>query len=57
MTINFDNLCENILETLEYGEVLGSTGPYDTSDARIPKVIGPIIRRKRKKVGRKKKST
>jgi hypothetical protein len=46
MTKKFDEYCKKILEDLSVGEVLGNSGPYDTSDARVPKIIGPMMRRK-----------
>ena len=46
MTKKFDEYCKKITEDLTAGGVLGNDGPYDTSDARVPKIIGPMLRRK-----------
>lgn len=47
MTLKFDNYITKILENASVASVLGNDGAYDASDARVPKVIGPMLRRKR----------
>jgi hypothetical protein len=46
MTKKFDEYCKKITEDLTAGGVLGNSGPYDTSDPRVFKIIGPVLRRK-----------
>lgn len=47
MTKHFDNYFNKLLEDISVASVLGNDGAYNTSDARVPKIIGPLLRRKR----------
>ena len=51
MTKNFDDF---IKENMGVADVVGNDGPYDTSDARTPKIMGPMLRRKKFKKKRHK---
>lgn len=50
MTKKFDKF---IQENMGVADVVGADGPYPTDDARTPKIMGPMIRRKGKKNRRK----
>lgn len=54
MTKNFDNFFKGFMENTE-ASVFGNTGPYDTSDARTPFIIGTFNRRGKVKKKRKKR--
>lgn len=45
MTKKFDNF---IKESMTDAGVLGNDGPYDVSDVRTPKILGPMLRRRKK---------
>jgi hypothetical protein len=50
MTNKFDKFIKSILrEDLSVSGVLGNDGAYDTSDARIPKILGSKSRKRRKR--------
>lgn len=56
MLPKFDSFLKTILEDIEsVGSVYGNDGAYDTgNDNRIPKVLGPMLRRRKKPRYRKK---
>jgi hypothetical protein len=51
MTKKFDNF---IKENMGVADVVGADGPYPTDDARTPKILGPMIKRKKFKKKRHK---
>jgi hypothetical protein len=55
MPSKFDSFLLHILEDIEsVASVYGNDGAYDTgNDARIPKVLGPMLRRHKKPRKRK----
>lgn len=47
MTKNFDAEVQKLLKEMDVTYVFGNSGEYDTSDNRVPKILG-AKRRKRK---------